>query len=154
MVLANDIESFLDAAAFGDDVFDDEDFFAGRNLEAAAKGEFAFLLFDEDEANAELAGDFLAEHEAAHGRRNDGSSAEVANFGGEFSAEFFDDGHLLEGEGALEKLAAMKATAKDEMAFEQSAGVAEDLENVLSGHESGDTNYTNFTRKEEEFVLT
>ena len=55
--------------------------------------------------------------------------------GGEFSAEFFDDGHLLESKGALKKLAAVEATAKDKMTFEQRAGVAENLEDVVVGHQ-------------------
>jgi hypothetical protein len=134
LVLADDVESFLDATAFGDDVFNDEDFFAGRDFEAAAEGEFAFLFFDEDKSDAELAGDFLAKNKAAHGRRNNGGSAKVANLGGEFSAKFFDDGHLLKGEGALKELAAVEAAAEDKVAFEQSAGVAEDLEDFVVGH--------------------
>jgi len=133
-VLADDLQSFLDASAFGDHIFDDEDFFARRNFESATEGEFAFLLFDENEPDTKLASDFLAKNEAAHGGRNNGGSAEVADLGGEFSTEFFDDGHFLKGEGALEELSAVEPAAKDKVAFKQRARVAEDLENVAVGH--------------------
>jgi hypothetical protein len=49
--------------------------------------------------------------------------------------DFFDDGHLLEREGALKVLAAVQAAAENEMAFEQRAAVAEDLENFVLCHE-------------------
>ena len=49
-------------------------------------------------------------------------------------AEFFDDGHLLEGQRALKKLPAVQPAAENEMAFEQRAGVAENLENFVLCH--------------------
>jgi hypothetical protein len=49
-------------------------------------------------------------------------------------AEFFDDGHLLEREGALKVLAAVQSAAENEMAFEQRAAVAENLENFVLCH--------------------
>ena len=116
-VRADDLHGFFDTAALSDDVFNDKDAFAGRNLEAAAKGEFAFLLFDEDETTAELAGDFLTDDEAAHRGRNHGGGGEGSNLLGKGMAEFFDNGHFLEGERALEELARMKAAAEDEMSF-------------------------------------
>jgi hypothetical protein len=76
VVRADDVDGFLDAAALGDDVLNDEDFFAGGDFEAAAEDEFAVFLFDEDEAGFELACDFLAEHEAAHGGGDDGDGGE------------------------------------------------------------------------------
>ena len=57
-----------------------------------------------------------------------------SDFAGERRAEFFDDGHLLEREGALKKLAAVQSAAEDEMAFEQRAGVAENLQNFVLRH--------------------
>ena len=125
---AHDVDGFLHAAALGDDVLEDEDFFAGRDFEPAAEDEFAFLLFHKNETQPELARDFLADDEAAHRGRDDGGRAEGAEFFGERAAEFFDDRHLLEREGALEKLAAVQPAAKDEVAFEERAGVAEKIE--------------------------
>jgi hypothetical protein len=41
---------------------------------------------------------------------------------------------LLEREGTLKVLTAMQSAAQDEMAFEQRAGVVENLENFVLGH--------------------
>jgi hypothetical protein len=49
-------------------------------------------------------------------------------------AETFDDGHLLESEGALKKLARVQAAAENEVAFEKSARVAEDLKHIGLSH--------------------
>ena len=56
------------------------------------------------------------------------------NFRRERRAEFFDDGHLLERERALKKLAAVQPAAKDKMAFEQRAAVAENLQDFVLCH--------------------
>jgi len=134
VVRADDVDGFLDAAALGDDVLDDEDFFAGGDFEAAAEDEFAVFFFNEDETGLQLAGDFLAEDEAAHGGGDDGGGCKVMDLGGEVGAEFLDGGHLLEGNGALEKAAAVEPAAQDEMAVKQGAGVAENLEDFVFGH--------------------
>ena len=133
-VSADNIYGLLHAAPFGHDVFDHENFLAGSNFESASQGQFAFFFLDKDEAKAELAGYFLAEHQPAHGRRNDGGGAQVPDFPREFAAEFFDGRHLLQREGALEILAAVQAAAENEMAFQKRAAVAEDLENLGFSH--------------------
>jgi hypothetical protein len=51
--------------------------------------------------------------------------AERLHLGGERRAEFFHDGHLLQRERALKKLAAVQPAAQDEMAFEQRAASRE-----------------------------
>jgi hypothetical protein len=130
LVGANDVHGFFNATALGDDVFDYQNSFARFNFEAAAQSEFAFFFLDENEAGAELACDFLADHEAAHRRRDHGGWREGFNLIREGVAEAFDDGHLLEGEGALEKLAAMQAAAEDEMSFEERTGIAKNLKHV------------------------
>jgi hypothetical protein len=48
----NDIDCFLHAAAAGDDVFDDHEFLAVRNLETAAQNELAFVFLDKNVALA------------------------------------------------------------------------------------------------------
>ena len=131
---ADDVNRLLHAAAFGHDILDDENFFAGRNFETAPQNEFALLFFHEDEAHAKLPRDFLADDESAHRRRDDGDRAERFDFCRERRAEFFDGGHLLERERALEKLPAVQTAAEDEMAFEQRAAVAENLENLILCH--------------------
>ena len=82
-----------------------------------------------------MAGNFLADDEAAHRGGNDGGRGEVPDFGGECRTEFFDDGHLLEGDGALKELAAVESAAEDEVALKKRAGVAEDFKDLLIGHE-------------------
>ena len=69
--------------------------------------------------------DFLADDQPAQRGRDDGDGAERSNLVRQRAPDFFDDGHLLEGEGALKELAAVQAAAEDEMAFEQRAAVAE-----------------------------
>jgi hypothetical protein len=131
---ANDVNRFLDATAFGDDVFYDDQAFAGSDFESPSEDEFPFFFLDENEPAPELSGNFLAEHESAHGWGDDSGGTEVAEFVGERVAEFFDDWHLLEGESALEILAAVEAAAENEMAFKQRAGIAEHLEDFIAGH--------------------
>jgi hypothetical protein len=131
---ADDVNRLLHAAALGHDVLDDENFFAGRNLESAPQDQFAVLFFHKNEPHAKLPRDFLADDQSAHRRRNDGDRAEGFDLGRQRRAEFFDDGHLLEREGALEKLPAVQAAAQDEMAFEQRAAVAENLQNFVLCH--------------------
>jgi cysteine desulfurase len=131
---ADDVNGFLDAAALGDDVLDDEDFFAGVDLEAAAEDEAALLLFGKDETATELPRDLLAEDKAAHGGRDDGDGVEGPHLVGECGAETFDSGHVLEGNGTLEEMAAVKAAAQDEMSFLISSGLAEYLHYVRLSH--------------------
>ena len=135
-VRTDNINRLLDATAFGHHVFDDKGFFAGCNFESAPQLELAFLFFRKDEPRAKLSRDFLSNDQPAECRRDDGAGAELAGLVGECAAEFFDDGHLLEREGALKVLAAVQSAAKDEMAFEQRAGVAENLENFVLCHAS------------------
>ena len=56
------------------------------------------------------------------------------NFRRQRRAEFFHDGHLLEREGALEKLPAVQSAAQNEMAFEQRAGIAKNLQGFIFCH--------------------
>ena len=84
--------------------------------------------------SAQLPRDFLADDQAAHRGRNDGGGAERLDFVGQRRAEFFDHGHLLERERALKELAAVQAAAQDEMAFQQRAGVTEDLQDFVFRH--------------------
>lgn len=131
---ANDVHSFLHATAFRHHVFDHEDFFSGRNLEAAAQDEFAIFLFGKNESHAKLPGDFLSDDETAHGRSNHGGRSQRADFAGEFRAELLDDRHLLQGQRALEELAAVQTTTQDEMSFEQRAAIAENLQHLILRH--------------------
>lgn len=131
---ANDVDGLLHAPALGDDVLDDENLFAGGNLESAPEHEPTVLFFDEDEADTELAGDLLSDDQPAHRWSDHGDGTERADLGGQRGTQTFDVGHVLEREGALKKLAAMQAAAKDEMPLEQGAGAAEHIENLVGLH--------------------
>ena len=76
----NDLNRLLHATAFGNDVLDHENLFARDYLEPAPQHELSLLLFHENETAAELARDFLTEHEAAHGGRNYRNHFEVPDF--------------------------------------------------------------------------
>ena len=123
--VADDAEGFLNPAAFGHHVFDHQQAFTGVNPETAAQDELAFLLLGKDETEAELAGDFLSNHQSAHCWRNHGVSSQVAYFPGQCFSKAGDDGHLLEGKCTLEELAGMKSTSKDEVSVQQRARLAE-----------------------------
>ena len=131
---ADDVNRLLHPAALGHDVLDDEDFLAGRNFESAPQHELALLFFWKNEPYAKLPRDLLADDESAERGRDDGNGAERAGLVGERVPDLFDDGHLLEREGALEELAAVQTAAEDEMAFEQRAAVAENFQNFVLCH--------------------
>ncbi len=125
---------FLNASTFGDDIFHHENFFAVLDFESATQNKFPFLLFDKNESNAELPRDFLADDQSAHCRRNNRNRAKRSDFRRERRAELFDDRHLLKRKRALKKLAAVQAAAQNEMAFQQRAGIAENLQCLIFCH--------------------
>ena len=133
-VCANDVHGLLNAPPFGDHVLHDQDLLAGGNLESAPQRQFALLLLDKDEPQAQLPGHFLAEHQPAHGRRDDRHRAQRPNLARQFRAELLDDRHLLQGQRALEVLAAVQSAAEHEMAFQQRAALAENLQDFVPGH--------------------
>ena len=113
--------SFLDGASAPDELIDRAvelgqsalaviaDYSAPISNMIALNGEIA-----QGTSDASLASDVqslnslsLAKDQAAHGRRDDGGGCERADLASEFCAEFFDDGHLLEGKGALKVLPAV-----------------------------------------------
>ena len=133
-VRADDVNRLLHAAALGHNILDDEDFFAGRDFESAPQHQLAILFFRKNKPRAKLPRDFLADDQSAERGRDDGDGAERAGLVRQRAADFFDNGHLLEREGALKVLAAVQAAAEDEMAFEQRATVAENLEDFVLCH--------------------
>jgi hypothetical protein len=58
----------------------------------------------------------------------------MTNFLSQRAADFFHDGHLLQSQRTLEELAAVQTAAQNKMAFEQRAGIAENLENFVFRH--------------------
>jgi hypothetical protein len=76
-----EIEAFLGTSATGDHVLGHENALAGREGEAAADDEAVILFLGEDEADAELAGEFLSNHEPSHGRGENGIAGRGLEFG-------------------------------------------------------------------------
>lgn len=133
-MLSNNINGFLHATALGDDVLHNQHLFARHELESSTEDQFTVLLFDEDKPNAQLSCNFLTDDEPPHRGGNDGLNAEIAHLFSECRPQFFHRRHLFQRFGALEKLAAVQAAAENEMAFEQSAGFAEDMECFILCH--------------------
>ena len=79
----------------------------------------------------ERAPDFLADNNAAKGRRNDGIALDVAQFIGEPSANVGGDFSVLQEQRALEKLPAMQARPQNEVAIQQRAGLPKEREQVV-----------------------
>jgi hypothetical protein len=131
---ADNIDGFLHAPAFGHHVFDHQHFFIGCDFESAPQDQFAFFLFGEDEAKTQLAGDLLADDQSAQGGRDDRGRAQAAHLGRQRAAQAFDDRHFLQGQRALEILAAVQAAAENEMPFQQRARLAENLQCLFARH--------------------
>lgn len=138
MVLPDDIQCLLNATATGDNVFQYDKAFARINSKAAPQSETALFLFYKDEPQAQLAGDFLADDESAHGRGDDRDGAKVSNSVGEGGAEAFNDWHALEGQGALEILAAVQAASKNKVTIKQRACFLENLQSFTFRHGNED----------------
>jgi menaquinol-cytochrome c reductase iron-sulfur subunit len=134
LAIANDLNGLLDPAAFGNDVLHDEAALAWSQLKPSSEHETAFLLLSKDEPASQLAGDLLANDESAHRRCDDGLDFQRAHPVCKGGAESLDDGHLLEGQGALEELPAMESAAQDEVAFEQCTGAAKEVEGFRRCH--------------------
>src|SRR5271163_1319952 len=96
-------DGFAGGAACGPDVFDDEDAFTGLQLEAAAQRHLAgAVAFDEERANAEGAGDFVADNQAAESGRDDAGDGVIFEAFGEGAAELFGMLRMLQDQRALD----------------------------------------------------
>ena len=134
-VFFHDVDGFQEASAAGDDVFDDDEAFAGFDLEPAAQDECSLVvLFGKDMRLAQLAGDFLSDQDAAEGGGDDGVAVDAAELIGEGGADLLGDFRIAEEQRALEKFAAVQAGAQDEMSMQQRTGLAEEGEEVGLGH--------------------
>jgi hypothetical protein len=135
-VVADDLDGLLNAAATGDDILGDDETLAGGDLKTSAQDESAVaVFFHEDVFFAQMAGDLLADNDAADGRGDDGRGLEGFELLGEHAADLGGDGGILQQQGALEKLTTVKTAAKDEVPVEERAGFAEEIEDFV--HEMG-----------------
>lgn len=131
-VVADDLDGLLNAAATGDDILSDHEALAGGDLKTSAQDESAVaVFFHKDVFFAQMAGDLLADDDAADGRGDDGGGFEGFELLGEHAADLGGDGGILQQEGALEKLTTVKTAAKDEVPVEERAGFAEEIEDFV-----------------------
>lgn len=130
-MLAALFEGFNDAATTGNDVLDDQHLFAGLEFEVAAQFELVVDFFEKYEAQAQLAGDFLADHQAAHCGADDGGGTVVFQVGDEELSHAGDFVHVLANLRALEEMGTVQAGAQEEVAAEERAAIAENLENFF-----------------------
>jgi len=133
-VILDDLDGFLNAAATGDDILGDEETLAGADLKTSTQDEAAVaVFFHKDVLFAQMAGDLLADDDAADGRGDDGCRLERFELLSEHAADLGGDGGILQQQGALEKLTTMKTAAKDEVPVEERAGFAEEIEDFVHG---------------------
>jgi hypothetical protein len=128
LVGPNNVQGFLNPAAFGDDVFDDEQALRWLDPEPAPKDKPALFFLNKDESAAELARDLLTDDEPAHCGCNDRLDVESSGLRGKGGSEPLHDGHHLQGLGALEELTGMEPATEDEMAIEEGSGLAEEVQ--------------------------
>lgn len=136
--LSDDVHDFAGGAAGSDDVFDDEAAFSGLNGETAAKLHDGILPFGEEGADAEGAGDFMRDDDAAERGGDDqidGADAGVlSGLFAEFGAERRGDAGMLKNERALQIAIAVKPRREEEMSLQQGLILFKDVEYVFSRH--------------------
>jgi hypothetical protein len=59
----------------------------------------------------------------------------MANLSGQFRAKAFNDGHLLERQGALKILATVQTTAQNKVAAQQGSGLFKKVKRFAACHE-------------------
>jgi hypothetical protein len=131
-VVAHDLDCLLNAASPCHDVFRDDEALARLDLKSAAQNKAAVsIFFYEDVFLAKVAGDLLPDDDSAHGGRNDGFGIMGGQFFREHSTDARRHGSILEKQGALEKLPAVKATPEDKVSMQERPGFFEEIKNVL-----------------------
>ncbi len=118
----HDIDDFLDRAAGGDDVFDDQNFFTRSDLEAAAKGHLAIFSFGENGTNAQKTRSDLRQNDTASRRSNDGLDAHILEMICKFLAELFRIFRMLEHIEFFYIKRAVKTAGQKEMTFQNGFG--------------------------------
>jgi hypothetical protein len=135
-VVANDLDCLLHAASACDDILRDEKALARADFKSSPQHESSVaVLLGEDVFLPEMAGDFLADNDAADSGRNHDIGFEGFQLFGEQSADVRGDGGILQKQGALEELAAVQTAAEHEMAVQEGSGAAEKIEDFA--HEVG-----------------
>lgn len=151
---SHDLEGFPDPTAAGDDIFHEEDFFAGMNDEIPPQGEptgaiGSGFLFGEEKTRARLAGHFLTDHETAHGRSQDRRKIPGWQPLQQHFSQAGDPVHPFANPRALEKMPAVQTAPQDKMSAQESPRILEYLEYffILMSHATIKENIRRRTRR-------
>lgn len=134
---SNNINCLLHTATTRHDVLGHDESLSRLDLETSHHETALAVLLDEDVTRIQMARDLLADHDATDRGRNDRVVLVAAQFVGKQAAHMRGDARMLEQDRALEKLTAVQATAKNKMAVQQCAGLAEEIEDFGHSREIG-----------------
>ena len=135
-MVSDDLDGFLNAATTGDDILGDDEALAGGDLKTSAQDESAStVFFHEDVFFSQMAGDLLADNDAADGWGDDGGGFKGFELLGEHAADLGGDGGILQQQGTLKKLTTVMTAAKDEVPEKERAGFSEEIEDFV--HDAG-----------------
>jgi hypothetical protein len=93
------------------------------------------VTLGKNRADSERASDFMPDHHTAERRRQHDGGTEIARAPRDGAPENLSVGGMLQDEGRLEIAGAMEARGQPEVALEQRAGAAEQVEQIVSRHE-------------------
>lgn len=134
-MVAHDLDCLLNPTASRYDILRYNESLTRVNYKSATQHKTPISVFlSKDMPLAEMAGYFLADDNPAHCWRNDGFCIVGAELVRKHTAHARRYGRVLEQEGALEKLAAVKPATQDKVAMKQGAGLFEKIEDVLHGN--------------------
>jgi hypothetical protein len=91
----------------------------------------SLLPFGKDCANVKRAGDFVADDDAAEGRRENHRRCQLPDAGGNAGTAGLRFARMLQDEGALEISGAVQAGGEPEVPFEQRPDTAKQIQNVF-----------------------
>src|SRR5580658_494342 len=130
-----DADGFARGAAGGPHVFDHQNAFAGLQLEATAQSHLAgAITFNEKRADAESAGDFVADNQAAERGGDDAGHGVILETLGEGAAELFGMLRMLQDERALDVRGAVASAGKLEMPGADGTYLFEQLQDFFALH--------------------
>ena len=131
---ANDVQGFLHASALGHDILDTRIFSPAAILKPRRKTSLPSSFSTKINRSPSCRATSWPMTSPPIAGETTVTAPSGFNFRRQRRAEFFDDGHLLECERALKKLPAVQSAAQNEMAFEQRARVAKNLQRFVFCH--------------------
>ena len=130
-----DADGFARGAAGGPHIFDDQNAFAGLQFEAAAQSHLTgAIAFDEERADAESAGDFVADNQAAERGRDDARHGVIFEAFGEGAAKLFGVLRVLQNERALDVGGAVASAGELEVSRADGTHLFKQLQDFVALH--------------------